>query len=634
MPLYFADIEADNLYEECTKIHCAVFQKQGDSATIVCTDYEDIEKLFTNPDNVIAMHNGLSFDKRAVEKLLGIKVTAEIVDTMFMSWYLYPEHHVHGLAAWGERFGHAKPVVDDWVNLPVEVYVERCKADVVIQEKLWDLLWADLVNLYGNNSQRVWHVIDHLNFKGICAALQEDSKWRLDVPRCEALLSKLTGIFDLAKSDLALVMPKVPIVKKRNRPKNLYKASGELSKRGIAWVALVGEHYEGKEEGWAEVFDGTINVVDGYKDPNPGSVQQVKAWLYDLGWVPMSFKYDRNKETNEVRKIPQIKNPDTSLLCDSIECLVESNPELYHLRKMSIVKHRMGVCDLFLKNCDDNGFVTAEVSGFTNTLRFKHRVCVNIPTGRVDYGSEIRACLIARDNDHELCGSDMASLEDRTKQHYMWAYDPDYVTEMSTDDFDPHLDMALLAGLLTEEQVKGYKEGTLSPAEREFVAGERFKAKTTNYSATYGAGFVTIARAGNFPLNVAESLHETYHERNWSIKAIADNCEIKLHRELMWLWNPVAKMYFYLKHDKDKFSTLNQSTGTFCFDRWMYHVIQARKQVTAQFHDEGVWELRLGQRDVMVGILNNAMAEVNKELKLHRELSCDIQFAKNYSEVH
>ena len=46
----------------------------------------------------------------------------------------------------------------------------------------------------------------------------------------------------------------------------------------------------------------------------------------------------------------------------------------------------------------------------------------------------------------------MSSLEDTTKQHYMYFFDPEYVSNMRVSGFDPHIDVAVLAGLLSEEE--------------------------------------------------------------------------------------------------------------------------------------------------------------------------------------
>ena len=57
-----------------------------------------------------------------------------------------------------------------------------------------------------------------------------------------------------------------------------------------------------------------------------------------------------------------------------------------------------------------------------------------------------------------LCGSDMSALEDTTKQHYMYYFDPDYVNEMRVKGFDPHLDISMLAEMMTKEEADLYKE--------------------------------------------------------------------------------------------------------------------------------------------------------------------------------
>jgi hypothetical protein len=72
------------------------------------------------------------------------------------------------------------------------------------------------------------------------------------------------------------------------------------------------------------------------------------------------------------------------------------------------------------------------------------------------WGAEIRGCLIAPDG-YDLVGSDMVSLEDTTKRHYMNPYDPAYVAEMSLPGFDPHLSLSLFAGTITKDEYEFYK---------------------------------------------------------------------------------------------------------------------------------------------------------------------------------
>ena len=647
--LWMSDIEGDDLLNGITKIWCTSMQEldpymNDKGKPITITTYEEIMRFFSDPDNIIVMHNGIGFDKPAVEKVTKIKVEAEIIDTLYLSWYLYPKMLRHGLAIWGEELGIAKPEIDNWENLSLEEYTHRCEEDVRIQTALWKQIWKHLLLLYGTPAG-CWHLIRHLNFKAKCAAMQEKSRWKLNIPEAERQQIDYDTKHLAAITALGERMPKVPVMAKKTRPKKPFKTSGKLSAIGEKWAAIVEKQIDPEEYDFGEPvdYDGTIEVITKYKEPNAGSSAQLKKWLYQLGWIPESFKFVRDKATNETRQIPQIKNQETSELCDSIVRLIPKEPALEFLKEMTVVKHRSGVVKGLLNNIDENGYVYAAVQGLTNTLRFKHKICVNLPSTRKPYGKEIRGLLMARNSKLELCGSDMSSLEDRTKQHYMWKHDPEYVTEMQKKGFDPHLDMAVEAGMLTQaesdyfKKIKKIEPEDMTPeqyAEFNRIGLIRHGGKGTNYSATYGARGPTIARTAGVSEEVGEILFNAYWKRNWSLTAIADECIVKNSRGMKWLWNPVAKIWMFLKADKDRFSTLNQSTGTYAFDRWVYHVLERRPQITGQFHDEIILELKVGNRDAMTKILKDSIADVNKELKLDRELGCDVGYGRDYSEIH
>jgi len=635
-----ADIEADSLY--ASKIWCLSvteleeFTKETRSYTK--TSYEDIEEEMSDPNVVWLFHNGHNYDKPTLERLLGCKLEGTLIDTLAVSWYLYPKNNRHGLAWWGEELGIAKPEIDDWENLDLEEYINRCEEDVKIQTKLWKMMWKHLLLLYGNNEEGIklaWDLVMHVSFKLEQAALQDKSKWKLDREGAVDLYDMFIEKFEVAKEALEKNMPQVPVYAKKSRPAKPFKKNGELSAHGEKWKVFCEEHnidFDNLEE---------HKYQSGWKEPNAGSPKQLKDWLYDMDWIPETFDFKRDKETGNVKKIPQIKVRDTGELCESIKRLFDKEPSLKHLGEMSIVKHRSGVVNGFLNDVDNNGYVRARVQGFTNTLRFKHKVCLNLPSARKPYGSEIRGLLQARNKDlYELCGSDMCSLEDRTKQHYMWPFDPEYVKDMMADDFDPHLDMAIAATMMSVQESETYKnfnKDTATPeqyAEHVRLGLIRHPAKSTNYAATYGAGPATIARAAGVAEHVGTRLHEAYWKRNWAIKAISESQTIKTSRGLKWLWNPVANIWIWLKNEKDIFSSLNQSTGTYCFDMWIKEVLSRRKQLTAQFHDEGIWELKKGNREGMEKLLKDSIKTVNEKLKLNRELDVDVQFGETYADIH
>ena len=612
---YVIDLECDGL--KPTHIHClSIDDCNGKAWTLVKSkDIIDFFDTLDSTDRVIG-HNFIRFDAVVLKNLLNIDIKAGIVDTTALSWYLYPNIGKHGLAFWGERLDIKKPVVEDWDNQPIEVYIERCEEDVKINLALWKMMKEYLDKLYEDGDSN--KLIRYLAHKMNCATMQEASKWKLDIDKGTALLSELTSNYKIAVDALATVMPQVPKMAKRTRPAKPYKKDGSLSATGEKWDTLT------KENDLPFEYDEVIKVVVGQTPPNPSSVPQIKDWLVSLGWKPATYSY------NEAGKsVPQIKKPDGNL-CDSVDILIKSNPELEHLKTMTVVKHRIGAVQGLLDNADNNGFVEANVQGFTNTLRFKHRVCVNLPSERKPYGKELRSLFTVRKQNHILCGSDMASLEDRTKQHYMWDYDPEYVKAMTTPGFDPHLDLALSAGAVTQEQVDEYKSGNKTPE----ILQLRHNYKGGNYACTYGAGATTLSRQLGISEIEAGKIHKAYWKRNWALKKIAKDAVVKTVDGQLWLWNPVSQLYYFLKADKDKFSTLNQGTGTYCFDMWLGFIIRKRKQLTAQFHDEVILELQESKQEDITLILKEAIQNVNKTLKLNRDLDCDISFGKDYSQIH
>lgn len=452
MPIFAADIECDGL--DATKIWCFSLAELDEKCNPIRswteTDYEEMKSLISNPDNTFIMHNGCSYDKPTLVRLLGVPFLGTIIDSLAVSWYLEQKRLRHGLASHGEELGVPKPEIDDWEGLSLQEYIHRCEEDVKIQRLLWKKQWRHL-NLLYDTPEQAMKCVEYLTFKLECAALQEESKWKVHKGDCLELHGELLEDQASSKRDLFSIMPQVPVMGKKARPKKCYKKDGTMSSLGLKWEAFCKEYGISFERGTPYEYQ------VGWKDPNPGSHQQVKAYLTSLGWEPTIFDHKRI-EGGGFRRIPQVKDKDSGKLCPNIVSLFAEHPNLRVLETLSIVSHRITITKSFLANMDDKGFIKAQIQGFTNTLRFKHKVFLNIPSLRKAYGDRIRGLLIARSDDYELCGSDMCSLEDRIKQHYMMPYDPDYVEEMSADGYDPHLAIALEAGMVSADEVAFYKE--------------------------------------------------------------------------------------------------------------------------------------------------------------------------------
>lgn len=615
------DIEGDSLNPTKIWVMSAAIFSNGKWRIKSTHDYEEMRKFFLSCDVLIG-HNIILWDIPHIERLLNIKIKAKLIDTLALSWYLEPYRMRHGLEYWGEDFGIQKPKIDSWEDQTIEEYTHRCEEDVKINCKLVDKQWKDLKNLYDNDRSDIDRLVKYLMFKMDCAREAEASGWKIDTERLHKTIENLEAEKEEKVVALIEAMPKVKKWKTVRMPKNLRKKDGSLSTAGYKWIELL------ESCGLPETHTDDVTYVASFEDPNPNSPQQIKDWLFDLGWKPETFSYKRESD-GKTRKIEQVRKEinGEKVLCKSVKKLFDSEPKLKLLEGLSVLSHRIPILKGFLENADENGFIKAEIQGLTNTLRFKHRVVVNLPSVGKPYGEDVRGCLIAPEG-YELCGSDMSSLEDRTKQHYMWDYDPEYVKEMQTDDFDPHLDLAVVAGFLTEEQAQAHKDGTAK------YSAERSKAKTANYACVYGAGGATVARGADMTKEEGMNLVEKYWERNWSVKKIADDQKVKRCLGSSWLFNPVSKFWYSLRTDKDRFSTLNQGTGVFCFDMWIYNFRQKRPQITGQMHDEVILTIKKGQRKEITALLKDAIELTNKQLKLNRELDVDVQFGNSYAEIH
>ncbi len=584
--LWVVDIEGNSLSP--TRIWCLSAQAVGGKKIHTVTNYEDMKRLLVREDVVIIGHNFIRFDAVVLEKLLNIKIKATIIDTLAIAWVLDEKRHRVGLESYGEDAGIPKVVVleEQWTGTGMtkaahaKLMKERCEDDVRINMWLWKKQWAELMELYEGDESLIWRYLTYLMFKMDCAREQERSAWRLNEPRCVEALATLEAIKLQKVEELRAVMPMVKKYKVQEYPAKPFLKSGELSAIGLRWNALCVEY--GKTEG----YKGDIRFLHHEEEPKPSSPLQIKAWLFDLGWVPRNFDFKRNKETGETREIPQVKSAFTEEgeVCDSVKLLFKKVRELEVLNGLGILSHRIGVLKGFLKNVDEDGYIRAEVQGFTNTLRFKHTVIANLPGVDKMYGEIMRGVLIAPEG-FELCGADMAALEDRTKQHYMLPYDPEYVAKMMEPGYCPHVDIAVLAGYLTPEEEERHKTGKfLSKADKKHIKAQRKAAKPVNYGGVYGQMPPGLARSAGMPLKQAKALHKIYWERNWSVKAIAKAQEWKHCLGGMWLLNPVSGFWYSLRHEKDIFSTLNQGTGVYCFDTWVKHIRAKRPQLTAQFH--------------------------------------------------
>ena len=117
------DIETDGLLENVTKIHCLSYLNiDTDDKIVTLVDYNEMKKLLSQDNLEICGHNIIRYDIPVLEKLLNIKIKARLIDSLALSWYLYPMKKKHGLEQWGDELGVKKPEIEDWTNLKIADY--------------------------------------------------------------------------------------------------------------------------------------------------------------------------------------------------------------------------------------------------------------------------------------------------------------------------------------------------------------------------------------------------------------------------------------------------------------------------------------------------------------------------------
>lgn len=491
------DIETNGMLEDLDRLHVMSIGYVSDNGkwSIESMNDEDrIKSFFENPNNVMLGHNIIMYDIPAIEKLYpGVDIKCEIIDTLPISWYLYNERPKHSLESWGETFSTSetkKVAIDDWENLSYEDYVERCEGDIRINTNLWVKSLKLFRSLY-DSDEEVVSVIKYLNFKTKCLKLQNDNPLRINVDQAKNNLEYLNKIIEEKKEELKKIMPKIPKYRLVSKPKKgLYKKDGSLSVAGEKWLTYL----DGC--GLPQDYDGEIKILHSEEEPNPASTLQIKDFLVSKGWKPKIFKDGANG------KVAQLRD-DNKNLCKSIYKLIEKYPELEALDGLSVAQHRYGILKGIVESVDENGYAPAQANGFTKTFRLKHKKpFVNLPKPTQQYGELIRSVIIAPEG-YSVIGSDVGSLEDKTKQIAIYSYDKEYVEQMNTKGFDAHLDIGLSANMFNESEVEffkwykswekekdessipeKYKNATLLQMEELYgkLTKKRHVAKTVNYA--------------------------------------------------------------------------------------------------------------------------------------------------------
>lgn len=632
--VFIADLEADGLLDTITKIHCLGYSYPTVNGWEVksTTSHSDIKALFES-DCYIVMHNGIQYDIPALNKIYpDIEIKATIIDSLCVSWAMYDHRQKHGLGDYGEEFGVPKPVVEDWEDQPIKVYINRVEEDCKINVKVWEKQFTLLNELYDSDEE----IIKYLAYLGSLSELyveQSQNPFTLDVVQAEENLQTLQSKIDRIVGILSKHMPQVPIKAIKNKPKKCYKADATVSTLGQKWFDFL-DHC-GLPQGHTE----PVEYIKGYNDPNPQSVGQIKKWLFELGWVPCTFADTFNVD-GDAKKVPQLKDKDKNLV-PSILRMIQQYPFLKELEDLSIIQHRLGYVKGFL-NKQVDGKIICSMGKFTASTRIAHRSpVVNLPGATSPYGEYVRSLLTCGEG-KILYGSDISSLENYVAANYTWKYNPEILSQLNDPKFDSHITMAVFSGMMTQKEADWYKVHKKSKLpelqdEIERLYKIRYAAKTTNYSALFGIGPKKLANDLGIKFKDAKKLIQGFWKMNAHIQKFMDNDipRITTNDARQWVQAPLTGFWLPCRADHKIFNIIIQSTGSYIHNLWMHFMRKKGYLITLSMHDEFVLILPDDiDREKIALDATDSMNIINDLFNFAAPISVDGSFGKTYADIH
>jgi DNA polymerase I-like protein with 3'-5' exonuclease and polymerase domains len=412
MKRYILDIEADNLLDEVTTIHCVVLRDADTEEvhTFHGSSIRDCLPLMEEADQLIG-HNLIGYDMPAINKLWRWSFTGDILDTLVCSRTIWPnmmeldaKHKKiptklwgsHALKAWGYRLNQYKgdfgEQEDAW-DLFTEDMLEYCVQDTLVTLELLKRIEA---KDFSKDALELEHAMAEQLFK------QEQRGFEFDVKAAEDLFSTIAQ----KKLDIETTL------------QNTFEPTIVELKTKTKVIPF-----------------------------NPASRQQIADRLMKRGWKPENFTPSGEPKVDE-KVLNSIEIPEAELL--SLYLMLAKRLGQLATGKQAWLKLQ--------KNGKLHGRVN-HMGAVTSRCTHSNPNTGQVPSINAPYGKECRSLFTVPEG-YSLLGSDASGLELRCLAHYTTAYDGgSYGREILEGDI--HTANQKAAGLETRNQAKTFIYGFL-----------------------------------------------------------------------------------------------------------------------------------------------------------------------------
>jgi DNA polymerase-1 len=408
------DLETDGLLHQATVIWLLVAKDLQTGEQVVFSDYDKtalpLKELpnFLDSCRTLAGHHILMYDLLILEKLLGWKPKPhhKLVDTMIMSQVLNYKRFGfgHSLKAWGEFFNFPKVEHEDWSQYSPEMK-NRCVVDVDLNIKVYDYLVKELNSRKNKESLKLGLKAEHGTSRFVGRSVLHG--WPFDLKKAKEvrnlLEEKMRKIEETINPQLKTKLAQIDRDPEYKSP--AWIKNGNYAVRTASWFEL--DPARGQEEDrpvWGDYC--RVELVH----PDIGSMESVKALLYELGWEPDEWNYVKDSKGNPVKSSPKLTET-------SLEPLGEVGAminEFYTLRsRHSILKTWMDENITSKERIHGDCFVIG-----TPTARSRHSIIANIPSADATFGPEIRS-LFSSIPGYVIVGADSKGNQNRALAHYL-----------------------------------------------------------------------------------------------------------------------------------------------------------------------------------------------------------------------
>lgn len=376
-----ADIEADGLLDEATKIWCVTLENVLTGETFSTTTADSfLEFLEGHPDALFVGHNFLAYDTVMLNRFwkagIGVK---RVVDTFVLSQVYNPSYPKppgltgkkgpHSLEAWGIRLKFPKGDFTDFSAFSDEM-LKYCANDTSLTRKLF-LKLSERMRQVGFTETGL--EIEHLAWN-IIQNKQRRNGFPFNKQKAEMLYATLRHREEeLQREIYKLWPPKLEVVA-------TYR--GAIKKDGSRSA-----QYLRHREQFPKVVETGGGCYDAYDWVafNLGSPPQRIEKLLELGWKPVSFTKKTKKGGGGNPKVDE----------DSLVAFAETSgkKELLALSKWVVINSRANMINTWLEAYDEKTGCIHGKLFIASTLRYKHNSpnSANIPAVRLkknDDGTE------------------------------------------------------------------------------------------------------------------------------------------------------------------------------------------------------------------------------------------------------